>query len=211
MIHYINLDKKYTDRFDMAKFLNFSNGVHDILTSYFLYKLSDLPVRGKFEITFESGRPEFLSYLLYKDVQYWWLLMEYNNLLDIYDLKQGLEIKYFSINELEDLYFSLVSNENSKKIDIANSFSQTKIIDLGTISNSNLINSTDHVLYTFTNLQLITIDHLLNKRPTVIYAHVDNDGNEIEEEIFVKYPVGFQTSRVIIDLGSIKSGVIILN
>lgn len=213
-IFYIDLQTDFTERFDISKFMSFENDVHDPLTSFFFQKLKSLPVRGKYKITVDSGRPEFISQILFGNTQYWWLIMEYNDLLYTSELVNGLEINYFSLNELEDLYFSLVTNELNDKIVDKSKISETRTIDLGNIivESTETLNGDAHLVYSFSNLSIVTIDHNLNKRPVARFLSTDLNGDEIEEEVFVKYPVGFETSRVIINFGGeLRSGKIILN
>ena len=213
MIHYIDLDTDYVKRFDFSKFLSFVNDNHDILTSYFLNKIKELPVRGVFTITYEEKRPDVISRKIYRDTQYWWLLMEYNNINSPLELTSGKELYYFSINELENLYFSLTSSELDAKIVKENEFSEDIFIDLGNIDirGENVIGD-KHLVHQFENLALVLVEHELNKRPVVRYYSTNDEGDEIEEEIFVKYPKDYETSRVVVSFGGeIKSGKIVLN
>lgn len=212
MIHYIDIETEYIKRFDFAKFTAFENNNHDILTSYFLDKIKDLPIRGVFTITYEEYRPDIISRKIFRDTQYWWLIMEYNNISNIFELTNGKELYYFSINELENLYFSLTSSELNAKIIKENEFSENIEIDLGNILISEVMTGDKHLVSEFTNLSLVTIDHELEKRPVVRFLTIDENGDEIEEEIFVKYPKDYETSRVVVSFGGeLKSGKIILN
>lgn len=95
-----------TTRFDMIKFFNFDVDNIDCLTSFMMRALKILPKIGTYTIKEEEYRPDLLSYKLYNDTQFWWLLMWYNSILSIKDLKSGLSIDYPSKNNLEDLYLS---------------------------------------------------------------------------------------------------------
>ena len=48
----------------------------------------------------EEYRPDLTSYLAYNSVDYWWLIMEFNGIFDIYDYKSGLNIRIPSVNNL---------------------------------------------------------------------------------------------------------------
>lgn len=93
-------------RFDMAKFMAYADGF-DIIDSNFINSVSNISASGTYIIRLEVSRPDLLSFNLYGDTQYWWLLMLYNDLSLPTDLVAGLEIKYFSIPDLETIYFSL--------------------------------------------------------------------------------------------------------
>ena len=84
---YLDLDTNFTDRFDLAKFLEFTaDGVFDPLNSYMLYQLPLLSPIGSYVIRKEENRPDLLSYNIYSDTQYWWVLMWYNSLYKPEDL-----------------------------------------------------------------------------------------------------------------------------
>ena len=104
---YIDLDTSLTDRFDLAKFLDFTDdGVFDPLNSYLLYEIPRLSAIGSYTIRKEEKRPDLLSYNIYSDTQYWWILMWYNSLYSVDDLKVGLKISYPGINDIEQLYLN---------------------------------------------------------------------------------------------------------
>lgn len=97
----INTNKKY----DLIKFLNFDQDNIDCHGSYMLLQIPKLPHIGEYTITKEQYRPDLLSYNIYKgETQYWWILMWYNALANISDLKYGVKIKYPSKSSIENLY-----------------------------------------------------------------------------------------------------------
>jgi hypothetical protein len=104
---YIDLETATTDRYDLAKFMDYTNdGVFDPLNSYLLFEIPKLSKIGTCTIKNEVARPDLLSYRLYKDTQYWWVLMWYNSILCPEDLKIGLKIDYPSLSSLEQLYMN---------------------------------------------------------------------------------------------------------
>jgi hypothetical protein len=104
---YIDLETITTDRYDLAKFMDYANdGVFDPLNSYLLLEIPRLPAIGIYTIQEEQNRPDILSYKLYKDTQYWWVLMWYNSIATPQDLKIGLKISYPSLSSLEQLYMN---------------------------------------------------------------------------------------------------------
>ena len=48
----------------------------------------------------EEYRPDLTSYRTYGIVDYWWLIMEFNGIYDIYDYKSGLNIRIPNANNL---------------------------------------------------------------------------------------------------------------
>lgn len=110
---FIDLDNESSVRFEKAKFFSYTDN-HDPLTSYLLSELKTLPVAGFFTVAGgEEGRPDSLSFNIYADTQYWWILMAYNDLSNIQEITNGMTIKYPSLSSLEDLYFSLKTQEQA--------------------------------------------------------------------------------------------------
>lgn len=106
-MYYIDLNTLLQDRFDLAKFMKFDDdGVFDPLNSYMLYQIPLLTAVGSYTIRKEAERPDLLSYNLYGDTQYWWVLMWYNSMYKPQDLKVGTTITYPSLNSLEQLYMN---------------------------------------------------------------------------------------------------------
>ena len=93
-------------RYDLIKFTNFNVDNLDPTNSFMLLNLASLPVQGTYIIQNETARPDLLSYRLYKDTQYWWALLWYNSIMNINDLKTGMTINYFNLDNLEELYMT---------------------------------------------------------------------------------------------------------
>jgi hypothetical protein len=98
----------------MAKFMAHSEYGYDILTSYFIKQIDNLEPFGTYEVVNEEYKPWLVSYRIYGDVQYWWILMMYNKIISHYDVKIGIEINYPSIEDIEDVYFNLKSKQMGK-------------------------------------------------------------------------------------------------
>ena len=104
---YIDNELNTVRKYDMVKFVELTeDGVFDSLNSYFLYQIPKLPTVGYYTIRAEDKRPDMLSYRIYGETQYWWVLMWYNNFLKPQDLKIGAVIKYPSISAVEQLYMN---------------------------------------------------------------------------------------------------------
>lgn len=107
MYFYINLDNGYETRFDMGKFLEFSNDNYDPLTSNIIENIQSIPQGGLFKVKSEEHRPDQISYRIYDDTQYWWVIMLYNGILDVNDITIGTILKYPDQDELDSYYFTL--------------------------------------------------------------------------------------------------------
>jgi hypothetical protein len=101
-------------RYDMAKFISFVGDCFEPLNSYFLEALVKIPYSGVLTITTQEHRPDLISYDIYGSTQYWWIIMAYNGLSSINDIKAGDTITFPSLASLENLYFTLVSQEKTK-------------------------------------------------------------------------------------------------
>jgi hypothetical protein len=110
-MYFVNLDllneKDFTDRYDLQKFVEMNENVYDYLDSYFINKLTELPVFGKTFVQIEEDRADLLSYRIYGTVKFWYLLLIYNGMISPFDLVEGQEINYPRIEDIEELYFSL--------------------------------------------------------------------------------------------------------
>jgi hypothetical protein len=106
------IDPKNTaERFDLSKFMDSIDGsFFDSVNSDFLLKVTKVKNFGTYRVVSEAGRPDLLSERIYGTglTQYWWILMYYNNLRNPSDIKTGMIIRYVSISDLEDIYFTLV-------------------------------------------------------------------------------------------------------
>ena len=102
---YLNDQYDTHTRFDLMKFVDI-NGKdwYDPLTSFFLINLPKLPHVEEYIITYEIGRPDLLADRFYQDTQYWWIVMLYNNILNVNDLQAGVSIRRPAKELIDDLY-----------------------------------------------------------------------------------------------------------
>lgn len=109
-LFFINLDIEPENRFDIERFMEFTDN-YDVLTSSLLNDINTLPNGGVYTVQGEDGRPDNISYKVYGDVQYWWIIMMYNSLTDISQIITGMDLYYPSLADLEAYYFSLKSKQ----------------------------------------------------------------------------------------------------
>lgn len=103
---YVRTDLNTSNKFDMINFLNFDVDNIDCHGSYMLENIRTLSQVGIMKITAEQYRPDMLSYNLYGITDYWWILMWYNSIVNISDLVSGVEIRYPSQVDIENLYIN---------------------------------------------------------------------------------------------------------
>lgn len=114
-LFFINLDREEKKRFGMSKFMEFANGDNfDPITSDFILRLQALKLGGEYKVQNEEGRADLLSFKIYQDTQYWWALLLYNGITEVNQLTSGLTIRYPSLGELENLFFSLKAKEQAR-------------------------------------------------------------------------------------------------
>ena len=111
---FINSKVSSSERFDMSKFMEFTDNF-DPLTSNFFRELSKLKTRGTTHVMGEESRADQLSYRIYKDTQYWWIILLFNNIKDPDNLDSGQEIVYPALLEVENILFSLKAKQKSAK------------------------------------------------------------------------------------------------
>jgi Base plate wedge protein 53 len=112
-MYFINTDRDIPNRYDIAKFVEwytpqFESPVYDILFSYFWNEVVSLPQGGVFTVSGEENRPDLVSYKIYGNTQYWWIILLYNGLSHNEEVVAGLELKYPLLIDLESLYFKLM-------------------------------------------------------------------------------------------------------
>lgn len=106
-------------RFDASKFVPWTDvGGFDYLRSYFCQQLGYVPSYSDFEITKEEGRVDLVANSMFEGVsnptQYWWIVLMYNGIYDIEELKCNTKLKCPDLSALEDLYFRVKSIGENK-------------------------------------------------------------------------------------------------
>lgn len=111
---FINDNLNTAKRYDMAKFLNCPTDSLTMLDSYFVKKLTELSYSGTITVTSQVHKPDLLSYDIYGETTYWWILMLYNGLKSPLELEAGLNIRFPSLSSLENIYFTLSTQQKIK-------------------------------------------------------------------------------------------------
>lgn len=115
MEYFYNFDNKNRERFQYERYAEWSDECYDVLNSHFLNTLKEMKPEGEFLVTADEQRIDIISYLIYGDVKYWWILLEYNDIIDQFTLKVGDTIKFFKLSDLESKYFSMINKQNALK------------------------------------------------------------------------------------------------
>ena len=109
-LFFLNLDRDYSERYELERFMEYTDN-YDILTSAILLELRNISPSGRFVVNGQDARPDLVSFEIYGDVQYWWIILLYNEISEIGELITGMELKYPSQSDLEQYYFTLKSRQ----------------------------------------------------------------------------------------------------
>lgn len=112
-IFFLNTETEKVSRYDLSKFMRYTDNF-DPLTSKFFEDIKKLPIGGQYRVSGNEFRPDRLSMEIYNSFQYWWIIMLFNDLLEVQSVQAGTIIYYPEQEELEDLYFNLKSQEISQ-------------------------------------------------------------------------------------------------
>jgi len=127
-VFYINTDREFKTRYDLAKFMEWNNNCYDVLTSYFLENMPELEVLSTNIVTVEEQRPDLISFNVYGNTQYWWILMNFNAFVSIDEFINSVDYNIPSISSLEDMYFSLKSLERLNAVGLTGDIVNTTTV-----------------------------------------------------------------------------------
>jgi len=103
-------------RYDRSRFVDYSDLIkdYDILQSDFVDSLKRLQSLGFVSITEpDENRLDIISFRLYGDTTMWWILAEFNGLLNPFELEVGSKIFYPSLGDIETIYFNIQKSLNT--------------------------------------------------------------------------------------------------
>ena len=112
---YFQFDVEMSERFVMEKFTEPEGDFFDVLNSYFLNTIKDIKRAGEFLVTDQEKRIDVISYMIYGSTQYWWLLLEYNDIIDQSTIKTGDAISFFDLSDLESKYHFLQKEQHKSE------------------------------------------------------------------------------------------------
>lgn len=115
---FIDTDIETIKQYDPIKFIPYLNNCYDLLQSFFVEKLKGLPFDGKYMVEGDHRDPALISSDIYKDTQYWWLLMLYNDIVTLDELTLGKILLYPYAFRYSELYFDLRSNETTYGLNV---------------------------------------------------------------------------------------------
>jgi len=113
-LFFINLEVESEERYDMAKFLEYTDNFDPLNTAMF-EDIKKLAHGGDFIVTGEEGRPDLVSFKIFGDTQYWWVILLYNAKTNVDAIAEGDRLRFPDLNALEDLFFSLKSRQSASE------------------------------------------------------------------------------------------------
>jgi len=111
---FFNFDIESDQRFVMEKFIEEDFNFFDVYNSKFLFLIKELKQFGEYKITMDSARIDLISYNIYGTTQFWWMLLEFNDIADQFSIKRGQIIKFFDLSDLESKYHFIQKEQHKK-------------------------------------------------------------------------------------------------
>lgn len=105
--------RNYTseEQYDIAKFMDYQEGVFDVIASPFLSQLSQLPTVQYYNVNERFKDIDLIASDVYGDPFFAYLIQYYNN--DFREhFPEGTILNLFSSTDLETLYHEIVTNQN---------------------------------------------------------------------------------------------------
>lgn len=102
-------------RFDLGKLIQLDSGFYDVVTSSYMEALVKLRAAGSYKVTTERYRPDLISAKIYGREEYKMMLLAYNGLFTFLQVEEGVELKYPSLTDLEDLMFTQSQLTSARK------------------------------------------------------------------------------------------------
>ena len=113
-LHFIDTSKTFPVRYDLGKLLKYDGRAaeYDILLSQFIRRLKGL-VSSNIRIVRRDEEFDLalIAFRVFGDTQFWWVLVEFNNVVNFDDIKEGVELAIPSVTDLERIYFELKNQE----------------------------------------------------------------------------------------------------
>ena len=99
------------EKFDISKFMEYTEGVYDVLNSPFLNQLKQLPTVSYYEVNEGSREIDLIASEVYGDFSYAYLIQYYNG--DVREtFPEGTKLNLFSPSDLEELYHDISTKSN---------------------------------------------------------------------------------------------------
>ena len=99
------------EKFDISKFMNYIEGVYDVLDSPFLNQLKQLPTIKYYYVDKGFKEIDLIALSMYGDPTYAYLIQMYNN--DMREIfPEGTILNLFDAQDLEELFHNVATRSN---------------------------------------------------------------------------------------------------
>ena len=103
---------KSEEKYDISKFLNFDQGVYDVINSPFLAQIQQLPTTEYYYVDNGFREIDIISTEKYGDPFFAYIIQFYNN--DFREtFPEGTVLRLFSIDDLNEIYHNLATLSNT--------------------------------------------------------------------------------------------------
>lgn len=111
-----NYDKETTYRLSYEKFVEFIDDCYSVNDSAFLKEVVELPVNDFYIVSAgKIQRPDLICNDIYGNTYMWWILMEYNEIVDTDEITRDFIIQYPKLSDIEMLVHKIVRDYNITK------------------------------------------------------------------------------------------------
>ena len=118
MPFYVNTENSVDNRFNFPNFIEFKNNVYDTMDSVMTGEIRKLPSAGVYNVrSLEDQRPDLVSYNIYGTIEYWWIILRYNGMIDFTKLRGDTTINFPSERNIDDLYLEMKRKQNLQDSD----------------------------------------------------------------------------------------------
>lgn len=99
------------EKFDISKFMDYREGVYDVLDSPFLNQLKQLPTVKYYNVDIGYKEIDLIAASMYGDSTYAYLIQYYNN--DVREtFPEGTVLNLFDPQDLEELFHKISTESN---------------------------------------------------------------------------------------------------
>lgn len=105
--------RNYTseEKYDIAKFMNYDNGIYETVNSPFLSKLKELPTVKYYYVDNGYREIDLIAQQEYGDLFFAYLIQFYNDMF-MEKFPEGTKLNLFSAEDLEELYHEMAITQN---------------------------------------------------------------------------------------------------
>ncbi len=109
--YYDKTKKVNGDRVSLEAFIDYKEDTYDVLGSVFIRNINKLDQESEDTITDHNCRFDNISYKHYGSVNYWWILMDYNEFID-WSIQEDDKYKIPKLSDISSTIHKLTIRKN---------------------------------------------------------------------------------------------------